>query len=1072
MTPHPYLICRGRLDREGWGCQILGMSRYLTLCLLAVVALGASAAEVIDPPKGTSIVLIGGGQGERLMRHPGFEAELQRRFAGRDLVIRNLCDDGDTPGYRDHSGRNSPYAYPGAEKLYPLSKAKDFWGSGHAGVGFAQSPDGWLQGLKADTILAWFGYAESFKGQAGLADFRTDLEGWLDHTAQQQYNGKAAPKVVLLAPLALDERTAPQGREAARKVNANLALYTKAIQAVAAARQLVFVDLYTQSLEMYRAAPQPLTRDGFVLEGAGQALLATKLTAIFVPGTPKGDALAIAAAVQDKNWYWEKLFKIPNGVHVFGRRNKPFGPDNYPAEIDKLGELVTIRDRAIWAAAKGERFDVAAADAKTSDLPLVKTNYTSSNKKNGSTDYLKGQDAVKTIAVPAGYKIDLFASEETFPDLANPVRIAFDNRGRLWVATMPSYPAWRPGDAKPDDKILILEDTDGDGKADKQTVFARGLHIPLSFEFAPEGVYLSQSSHLELLRDTDGDGVADKTEVILSGFDDHDTHHAIHTFQADPSGAFYMGEGTFLHSHVETAYGIERSTNGGWFRYSSQRRQLERTARLSIPNPWGMAVDAYGQDFFADTSDPNVRWLSPGTMKVPFGEFAPLPRNLVPKAQMVRPTAGLEFVSSRHFPDDVQGDLLINNTIGFLGTKQHAVSEDGTGFSLSFRQNLLQSTDGNFRPVSMQFAPDGSLYVADWHNVLIGHMQHSARDPLRDHTHGRIYRVTYPSRPLVQPPVIAGASIDQLFSNLTLPEERARSRTRLELRGRPADEVMVGLKRWVVGLSASDLNLERHCLEALWVSWGLERVDVALLDKLLKAKDYRVRAAAVRVLRYNVAQVANHQTLLLRAAGDVHGRVRLEAVNAASWLAKDVALAVLAEARRSPVDDWLKPVYAATDAYQNGKTLVTEEAPKAVTTLKGEEKKLFDLGAEVYRREAHCITCHQADGQGLPAAQFPSIANSPWVNGDARRLIRITLHGLMGPIEVNGLKYPGQVPMTAFKGLTDLEIAGVATYVRNSFGNKGTAVTPAQVAAEREATKNQPGFLVPAELQKQFPLGK
>jgi mono/diheme cytochrome c family protein/glucose/arabinose dehydrogenase len=1048
------------------------MSRLLPFLAGLLLSAGVSAVEPIDPVAGSSIAIVGGGQGERLLRDPSFEAELQRRFAGRDLVIRNLCDDGDTPGYRDHSGRNSPFAFPGAEKFYPLSKAKDFWGSGHAGAGFAETPDRWLTGLKADVIIAWFGYAESFKGSAGVASFRAELEGWLDHTAAQKYNGKTAAKVVLLAPLALDERTAPQGVAAAKAVNANLALYAQVIKEVAAARQLVFVDLFGRSQEAYRTAAKPLTRDGMLLEPNGHELIAGHIASAFVAGSPRGDAAVVAAAVQDKNWYWDKLFKIPNGVHVFGRRNKPFGPDNYPAEIDKLGELVAIRDRAIWAAARGEKFDVAAADAQTKSLPLVKTNYSPANKKNGSPDYLKGDEAVKPLAVPAGYKIELFASEEKFPDLAKPVRIAFDNRGRLWVATMPSYPAWRPGDAKPDDKIIILEDTDGDGKADKQTIFARGLHLPLSFEFAPEGVYLSQSSHLVLLRDTDGDGVADKSDVILSGFDDHDTHHAIHAFQSDPSGAFYMGEGTFLHSHVETPYGVERSTNGGWFRYAPQQRQLERTARLSIPNPWGMAFDAYGQDFFADTSDPNVRWLSPATLKVPFGEFAPLPKNLVPKAQMVRPTAGLEFISSRHFPDDVQGDILINNTIGFLGTKQHAVSEDGTGFALTFRQNLLQATDGNFRPVSMQFAPDGSLYVADWHNALIGHMQHSARDPLRDHIHGRIYRITYPARPLVTPPVIAGAPIEELFANLTLPEDRARSRTRLELRGRKVDEVLSGLQRWLGTLPATDPMMERHQLEGLWVSWGLDRVDVSLLNKLLQAKDHRVRAAAVRVLRYNTAKVADHKALLLRAAGDAHGRVRLEAVNAASWLGKELALEVLAAARLHPVDEWLKPVFAAAEVYQKGGSVQAEEAPKALTTLKGEEKKLFDLGAEVYRREAHCITCHQADGQGLPAAQFPSIAKSPWVGGDPKRLIRIILHGLMGPIEVNGTKYPGQVPMTAFKGLSDREIAGVSTYVRNSFGNKGTAVTPAQVAAEREATKGQEGFLVPAELQKQFPLGK
>ena len=168
---------------------------------------------------------------------------------------------------------------------------------------------------------------------------------------------------------------------------------------------------------------------------------------------------------------------------------------------------------------------------------------------------------------------------------------------------MPSYPHYRPGDAKPNDKLLILEDTDNDGKADKETVFADGLHLPTGFEFAPEGVYLSQGTHLMLLRDTDGDDRVDVREVVLSGFDDHDTHHVISAFCADPSGAIYMGEGTFLHSNIETAYGPVRSSNGGFFRYQPQRHHLERSARLSIPNPWGTAFDDWGQNFFTDTSE-------------------------------------------------------------------------------------------------------------------------------------------------------------------------------------------------------------------------------------------------------------------------------------------------------------------------------------------------------------------------------------------------------------------------------------------------------------------------------------
>src|SRR5690606_38429653 len=200
-------------------------------------------------------------------------------------------------------------------------------------------------------------------------------------------------------------------------------------------------------------------------------------------------------------------------------------------------------------------------------LPPVKTNYTPGDG-NGTPEYLYGKDALAKIKVAPGYKIEQFATEQEFPDLANPVQLSFDNKGRLWVAVMPSYPHYRPGDPKPNDKLLILEDTDGDNKADKQTIFADGLSRPIGFEFAPEGVYLSQGNTLSLLTDTDGDDKADKTEILLNDFDDHDTHHAIGAFTADPSGAIYMGEGVFLHTNVETAYGPVRGTNGGFYRYS------------------------------------------------------------------------------------------------------------------------------------------------------------------------------------------------------------------------------------------------------------------------------------------------------------------------------------------------------------------------------------------------------------------------------------------------------------------------------------------------------------------------
>lgn len=1165
-------------------------------------------AKPLNLPSNSRIVLIGGGLGARMANFNHFETELHSRYPKHQLFIRNMCDEGNTPGFRPHSARKSPWAFPGAEKFRPLSDARDRWGSGNVGNGFYKSPDEWLTTLKPDLIIGFFGYCESFGGPQNLESFKAELTGLIKHTAATTYNGKKPSRFVLISPTAFQDLSALHGTPNGIEENINLALYTNAMKEVAKEHEVPFIDVFTPTKQWFDKDTTPLTRDGALLTSSGYAKLAPLLAeSLFGKNKPQPDldTMALRKAISEKSWLWRNYYKIPNGVHVFGRRHRPYGPKNYPAELTKLAEMMHIRDKAVWAAPSNGLIDIAKADAQTSPLP---------NFGEPKKTYLPAKGTAKKIKVPEGYGIGLFASNEQFPDLANPVQLSFDNKGRLWVATMPSYPHYKPGDAKPNDKLLILEDTDNDGRADKQTIFADGLHLPMGFEFGTDGVYVSQGYSLVYLRDTDGDDRADETEIVLSGFDDHDTHHAISGFCADPSGAIYMGEGTFLHSNVETAYGTIRSSNGGFFRYNPSRRHLERSVRLSIPNPWGIAFDEWGQDFFADTSDPNMRWMLPGSVRVGYGNFAPNPPNLL--EVKVRPTSGLEIVSSRHFPDEVQGDILINNTIGFLGTKQHTLSDDGTGFKSTFRQDLVHGSDPNFRPVDMEFAPDGSLYLVDWHNALIGHMQHSARDPDRDHQHGRVFRITYLDRPLVEPAKIHGAPIATLLENLKLPEYRTRYRTRRELRGRDADKVISAINKW----TAENQDNEHHLLEALWVAWGLDRVDETedLLKTLLAAKDFHARAAAVRVLRYSGHQIPDQVNLLKTAAADKHGRVRMEAIAAASWLGKEEGLAVLAaipaakpkrekpspltttldkrgvlhipapskkvdtitifipgsgktlnlseveiiskkkniasEAKatqsskyddvfiaelltdgdkktfahskqndhnpsfiftfKSPVkidsvriynrtgyekrfdeeqisfslsgkplltikaktkaqsndsSSWLDPVYTTAKAYLEGKTIEAESAPEYTTHLKGPDKVIFKKGAEIFNREGHCITCHQSDGKGLPAAQFPPIAGSEWITGSEERLIKLTLHGLQGPIEVKGTQYPGVVPMTPFKMLSDEEISAVLTFVRNTFGNKASVITPTSVKKVREETKSQPGFYSAADLLKEHP---
>ena len=1023
------------------------------------------APEKLTVQKGDHIVIIGSGLASRMNHFGHFETVMFLRFPDKELTIRNMGDEGVTPAFRSHSARNKDqqYAFPGAKELLPKEFQVDSRPAGHY-----ETPDQWLTRLKADTIIGFFGYNSSFEGPSGLERYKKELEAFIQHTLSQKYNGDKIPQLALVSPTAMQDLSEKYNTPDGSTANINLSLYANAMRQVAAKNGAVFVDVFGVSSKWYEDGKE-YTTDGAILSELGYEKLAPVLAnRLFGSAKPDGSKReAVLAAVNEKNWAWLNIYKIPNGVHAYGRRYNPFGPGNYPFELKKTREMAEVRDRNILATLAGKSFDLAAEDAKTSKLPPVETNYKPS-AKNGTAEYNSGDLSKTKLKVAEGYKVELFADEKQFPDLANPVQMAFDNKGRLWVSTMASYPHYKIGDALPKDKLLIFEDTDNDGKADKQITFSDDLHIPIGFEIAHDGVYVSQSGSLAFLQDTDGDDKADTKEVLLSGFDDHDTHHAISAFCADPSGAIMMAEGLFSHSNVETAYGPVRGNNGAFYRYNPKRKKLINYAQFAIPNPWGIAFDDYGQDFFLHTSGTSLSWMMPGSVKPVYGVNIKAPDLIT--SNKARPTSGLEFVSSRHFPDEVQGDVILNNSIGFLGAKQHKIIEDGTGFTTEYRHDLFISEDLNFRPVDLEFAPDGSLYVVDWHNALIGHMQHSARDPFRDHEHGRIYRITYPSRPLVKPAKVAGASISELLENLTLHEYRARYRTRRELRGHDQAEVLAALKPW-----AAKQSDDRLKLEALWVSWGAGKVDADLLNELLKSRDHRVRSAAVRVLGFNGHQIPTQAEQLKVAADDDHGRVRLEAITAGTVIAPKVGLEILSIAKAKGLDKYSEASFKHAEAALAGRTLMIAEHKKAKAPahLKGKDAKRFVVGAEIYHREAHCGTCHQNDGKGLPDAGFPPLAGTQWAVGDPERLIKLTLKGLMGPIEVQGKTYPGHVPMTPFESLlNDDDVASVLTFVRNSFGNKASAIQPEEVGKIRAAVKDAPPMYNPSKLLEEHPMKK
>jgi mono/diheme cytochrome c family protein/glucose/arabinose dehydrogenase len=1062
----------------------------------------AKREQAIAPPaKGERIVFLGNGLAERDVYFSRMETELHRRYPGHALIVRNMGRPGDTPGFRPHPGRASQWAFPGAEKFHPELAQ-------HNGKGFFPTPDQWLTHLQADTIVAFFGYNESFDGPERVGNYEAELDAFVLHTLSKAYNGKAAPRLVLVSPIAFENLSKGRDLPSGETENASLALYAAAMERVARRHGLTFVDLFTPTRALYTKAPQPFTINGFAPTEASYselgALLATGIHGHQTPQS-KTDPQLLNAAVKQKDWFWNNDYNLVNGVHSHGQRYKPYGPQNYPDEVKKTREMMALRDQLIHGLAVGKKADLAVDDSTTHPLPPVPTNFTTNDQagKLGSSTFLKGQEALDTFTMAPGYRVELFASESEFPTLKNPVQMSFDNKGRLWVAVMPTYPHYRPGDALPNDKLVIYEDTNGDGKADKETVFADKLHLPIGFELAPEGVYLSQEPNLCRLIDDNKDDKADRMEIVMHGFDTHDTHHAISAYCADASGAFYLQEGRFLHSQVETAYGPRRVNDGGAWRFDPKSHRLERYNQVDVSNPWGMSFNYWEQAFLSDASPGENWWALPISAKMPYGIEIPKVEQFVPKRS--RPTSGAEFVSSRHFPDAQQGDFMICNSIGFLGISFGKVKEDGSGYIGTAGGDLLTSKDGNFRPVDLEFAPDGSLYVIDWHNPLIGHMQHNARDPNRDHDHGRIYRITYPARPLVTPAKVAGASISELLENLKLPEYRIRYRTRRELRAHPAGEVIPAVKAWAAKLEKSDPQYEHHLCEALWATWAQNQPDPDLLKQCLHAQKHEARAAAVSVLRFNPEKIPGATDLFLQAARDAHGRVRLEAIVAASWLDNADGARIALEALKLPLDRWMGPVtnhiltYTLKDdiaALQKSGTLGLADNPNAAGHLAGTfkieaappsaedksygptrkltagQRKIYDLGKSVYTRDAHCATCHQPNGQGMPSI-YPPLAKSDWLAHD-ERLIKITLKGLWGPIEVNGQKFDptkGTPPMMGFAPLlTDEELAAVLSYVRQSFGNDGEFISPAAVQKVREATRDRINFYMVDELLKEHPL--
>jgi glucose/arabinose dehydrogenase/azurin len=889
---------------RGRGAGSFHFMRYRFLfalfLLVETLAYGAPPAKLELKP-GDHVAIVGNVLAERLQHDGTLEALIHQAFPKHDLVFRNLGFGGDEVNGEIVRKQIAPRDNWTKKESTPIAekqlRSEDFGTS-----------EEWLKRVQADVILACYGFNESFAGDAGLPAFKADLRRWMVAVKAANYSGKGTPRLVLCSPLAQEKMRDPNLPDPAANLR-NLQNYTAAMAEMARAEDVQFVDLFTASQAAYASAPAPLTMNGIHLTDDGYAALAPAMFLQLFASTPPVLDEKIRAAVRERNALWFSRYRTLDGYNVYGGRSRlDFGGITnqlvMQQEMAVRDAMTADREARVWALARGQ-------DAPVDDSHLPPVTQVRSN--TAARPYLSGEAALKNMRLPKGVRANLFASEEQFPELANPVQMAWDTKGRLWVCAWPTYPSPTPGD-KSGDRLLIFEDTDGDGRADRCTTFLEHLNCPTGFQFYKNGVLLVQAPDLWFIEIDPATGKAGKMTRVLNGLDSADTHHTANALSLDPGGAIYLSDGVFHRSQVETAEGPVRNVDAAIYRFEPRTAKFERAVPYGFANPHGKVFDRWGNLFLTDATGNDNHFGSALSGRLDGIDAKHPPSKHFFWLNLSRPCPGTGLLSSRAWPAEYAENFLNCNVIGFQGIYRVKLTENGSGVDGTSLEPLVDynvGADPNFRPVQVNTGPDGAVYFADWSNALIGHMQHHLRDPNRDHQHGRIYRLTYEGRTMI-PPKIDGQPVDALLALLKEPEANTRERAKIELGKRETAEVMAAVDRWVATLDPADPDFAHQLTEALWVKQWHNVVDPALLQRLLRSPDFHARFAATHVLCDQRERVPNALALLRAQVLDEHPRVRLEAVRALSffrqWEAADAALLAL----RQPTDHYLAYVLKET----------------------------------------------------------------------------------------------------------------------------------------------------------------
>jgi putative heme-binding domain-containing protein len=681
-----------------------------------------------------------------------------------------------------------------------------------------------------------------------------------------------------------------------------------------------------------------------------------QLGAVIENGPQFEQAESLRQAIIKKNQLYFDRWRPQNETYLFGFRKYEQGQN--AREIPMFDPLVVEQEAKIAELRRPLPHNYELVPAGKGSVAKSKHTKSEAAISTPAMTVSRKLHPIPNFEIAPGFEINLFAES---PMLSKPIQMNFDPQGRLWVVGSQIYPQIKPGQ-EADDKVFVLEDTKGEGKADKSTVFVNGLFLPTGIEPGDDGVYVAQGTQLLHFKN-DGTGKGVHKRIVLSGFGTEDTHHLLHTLYWGMDGRLYLDQSIYIHSHIETPYGVERLNSGGVWQFRPATMELGVYLR-GFCNPWGHQFDEFGQSFVTDGA--GYEGISYGIPGATYFTYTGMRREMQSVSAGNYPKfCGLELIGSRQFPDDWQGNAI---TCDFRAHRiaRFGIEEKEGGYATREFPDLLRTTDVTFRPIDVKLGPDGALYIADWSNPIIQHGEVDFRDPRRDHEYGRIWRVTAKGRRLVKRPKLVNASNLDLLSQLLSPNKYNRQEARRVLTER-GTAIVPELAEWT-----GKLINEKSLLQALWLYESIDVVEPALLEKLLTAKDGHVRAAATRVAGNWHANLENATDLLAQRITDEFPRVRIEAMRALAEISSARSAELVLRATDKPMDPFVD--YAAWLSINDLARPWIAAVQSGAWKVEGHEKELEFALKSIEPSLAGTVL-----GPLLKGKTIPNDGSGPWI---------------------------------------------------------------------------------------------